>query len=405
MRILITGGTGYIGSTLAAHARQKGHEAIALGREGFNLAQPLAFSLPAGIDAVFHLAAQTSHDHSLTQAQEVSAAQHLFSECRAKGARFYFISSQAAQFDAPSRYGKTKWAIEQSLPAEAVIVRPGLVYGGAQSGLFGLLSRMARFQILPMIMPVPIVQPVHIDDLCEALIRILSFPAVPSPLCIAGEPVDFTRLLNYFAKQQHHKPPLFIPVPVWFLVFVLKLAGIISARFSFLAERVASLAANRPMKCAESLNALSMKLRTFLPASVLRKALLAEARLMLAPFLKMHAEPSLLARYARACESQALQALPAHFLNRHYLRLHEVPFMRSSARRLPCNETIRARFAIALAVAQTSPRQSDAFIKTKATFLPLAYFSLGWMIVKEFLASLLYGALLLIISLFARGAR
>src|SRR5690606_10483676 len=112
---------------------------------------------------------------TLFRSQETAFARDLARMAGERGIPMVFLSSQASSPQAPTGYGRTKAAIEAAiLPLHAAVIRPGLVYGGEERGLFGLLCALLRRSPLrPRLWPSPPVQPVHVDDLCAAIITVL----------------------------------------------------------------------------------------------------------------------------------------------------------------------------------------------------------------------------------------
>ena len=111
MKIVFTGATGYIGSSLTSLALNHGHEVIIASRckphlelpwLSFDLLSGRSVLLPAGTNAVVHLAANTTHTNSLDEEREVLAATKLIRAAQKLGARFIFVSSQTARADAPT---------------------------------------------------------------------------------------------------------------------------------------------------------------------------------------------------------------------------------------------------------------------------------------------------------------
>ncbi|MFX5587086.1 hypothetical protein ABTE16_20295, partial [Acinetobacter baumannii] len=85
---------------------------------------------------------------------------------------------------------------------------PGQVYGGAAMGLFGLLVNLVdRLPMLPAFMPAPLIQPVHVDDLALALLRIAQLPdATPEVHLIAqSQALSFTTFLRAIAASHVRK--------------------------------------------------------------------------------------------------------------------------------------------------------------------------------------------------------
>jgi nucleoside-diphosphate-sugar epimerase len=179
MKIAVTGATGYIGRHLVRRLVFNSNEVLAMSRsrpiqagvkwEFFDLIEAAKVGLPA-VDVVIHLAANTRNE-SVTAQNELGACKHLLAQTNSCSAQFVFVSSQTARSDAVSEYGKIKLSIEQAvLSSGGIVVRPGQVYGGEPLGLFGSVTELvARLPVLPLFTPVPLIQPVHIDDLVTAL--------------------------------------------------------------------------------------------------------------------------------------------------------------------------------------------------------------------------------------------
>jgi predicted dehydrogenase/uncharacterized protein YbjT (DUF2867 family) len=129
-----------------------------------------------GVDVVVHCAASFESAERRAYAINVEGTVRLAESARQAGAQtFVFLSSQSACADALSAYGRSKYAAEKALQEigglRVIILRPGLVTGHGSRGLFHRMSRVV--ESLPVI-PVlggdkSIVQPIHVDDLCEAI--------------------------------------------------------------------------------------------------------------------------------------------------------------------------------------------------------------------------------------------
>lgn len=317
MRIAVTGATGYIGQRLIRAARLAGHEVLALSRrpvtqpgvawQPFDLADATPLSLPGDIAGVFHLAAETQHARGAEQTER-AAAQRLIDAAGAVDAGFVFVSSQAARADAPTAYGRIKWQIERTtLAAGGRVVRPGQVYGGPERGLFGVLCALVRrLPVLPAFVPAPVVQPVHVDDLAEALLACLA--QVPSSvLCVAAsEGVGFTAFLQTIARGRTGRRPMAIPVPTLLVRALAKLLGPGPSSTIGL-DRLGSLFALPRMDTVGDLQRLSVTLRP-LSAGVTRsgrgrRELLREGRVFLTYVLRMVPSGVLVRRYVSAIET------------------------------------------------------------------------------------------------------
>lgn len=319
--IAVTGATGYIGQALVHRALEQGIGVVALARRPLFDARiafvpyDLTAAAPppevlVGIDAVIHLAANTRGESELGVADELAAARALIAAASSSGARFVFVSSQAARADAPTDYGRCKWIIQQEvLAAGGVVVSPGLVYGGRERALFGTLCGLVRaLPALPDFRPAPKVQPVHVDDLAEALLRAAATPELRGlALRIADtDPVDFAGFLRAVARYRVRKVRMFMPIPRSAIRALRTLLGArLGARLGL--ERLESLFELRVMETAPDLQRLGLVLRRLdvglaRGSNGARRLMIEESRALLTYVLRAPPPSSLVRRYVRALE-------------------------------------------------------------------------------------------------------
>jgi len=170
MNILITGISGFLGSSLATYWRAVGHT---VSGTTHRLGDPPPSRALARQDIVIHCAHDFSPDAeernregtlSMLEAAKIAAAD-----------RQIYISSYSARPDSPSRYGATKYAIEQEVLARGgVVVRPGLVAG--PGGMFAKLAGdLHKRSFTPLVYPdSKTVAVIGLPDLlaaCNALIE------------------------------------------------------------------------------------------------------------------------------------------------------------------------------------------------------------------------------------------
>lgn len=376
MKIAITGATGYIGQRLVHAAILSGHQVLALSRrpvarpgvawQRFDLHDTEPPSLSADIDVLVHLAAKTSGANDATL-DEVSAAKLLADAACLIGARFVFVSSQTARADAPTAYGLTKWRIERlALDAGGLVLRPGLVYGGPTSGLFGTLCTLVqRLPILPAFIPAPVVQPVHVDDLVTALLACLTHP--PSTLLnvASREPVSFTAFLRAIARGRTTKRPIFIPVPVLLIHILARLSGQ-TLRDKLGLERLRSLFALRYMDTNDDLRRLSLRLRPMSAGMTRsgrdRRELVREARALFTYLLRMEPVGTLVRRYVRAVE--AIRRSGALLLPGMFFKAPILLALLDGAMLVNTNfiHELNVRLGMALTLAEASPQGAIRFL-------------------------------------------
>jgi uncharacterized protein YbjT (DUF2867 family) len=210
MHVLICGATGFIGRHLGRRLLAAGHTVVAVARDprraegrGFAsraVAGDFATDLTSarwrehlvGIDVVVNAVGILRERGTQTfDTLHVRGPIALFDACAQAGVkRVLQISALGADAQARSAYHRSKRAADDhllSLPLSATVVQPSLVYGpgGASARLF------TGWASLPVI-PLPgdghqAVQPVHVDDLVEALQRLAeSGASAPRRVAIVG---------------------------------------------------------------------------------------------------------------------------------------------------------------------------------------------------------------------------
>ena len=265
-RILVTGGTGFIGRALVQALCERGHQVTALGRNRAALDTLLRASPPtgpgslrflacdlrdrqaviaacAGQQIVYHVGALTSPwgDRRAFDATNVAGTASVIMGCREHGVeRLIHVSSPSVvfafhdQFDLPdttpyprrfsSEYARSKalaetlvlGAARRGLPA--VIVRPRAVFGPGDTTLFPRLLRAARLGRLPRIGDGDAVTVLtYLDNVIHALLLAMHAPNAVGRVCtITNEqPVPLWSLVDQvLATQDLHLSDRAIPLPV-----------------------------------------------------------------------------------------------------------------------------------------------------------------------------------------------
>ncbi|HEY5754170.1 MAG TPA: NAD(P)-dependent oxidoreductase [Steroidobacter sp.] len=189
MRVLVTGGSGFIGSHVARHLVAHGHDVIATGRDRARLrtlesigcrivpadlsADELS-TLVDGRDAVIHCAARAAPwgPRSAFWKDNVVATERLVDATRRSGSvqRFVFVSSPSIyfrpqdqlqlteEFAPPARwltaYAETKWVSECRVLAapeiNPVVLRPRAVFGPGDAVIVPRLIAVANSGFFPL---------------------------------------------------------------------------------------------------------------------------------------------------------------------------------------------------------------------------------------------------------------
>ena len=337
-KIVVTGASGYLGRHLVMLLAEKGYRIAALMRDpaGFRAGrgvEPVPYDLEDPIGpcaeiftdaaAVIHAAANMNGEPSLSERMEVNAARKLVRQAgRAGVRRLVFISSIVVQPDAPRRYPRVKWAIEQVfLRAGGTVIRPGLIYGGCTDSnheLFAALDRFARTSpCIPAFFPPLWVQPVHVDDVCNAILHIIEETGDPQPICQAApESVRLTAFLRRLAWHRHRRYPVAIPFPVLLASLAAAVGRIMPLVPAWYVERLTGLRALRRRPPGETRECRGVALRPLAVgvSAPLRRELLEEGRALGRYLNGQFPGYSTLSRYVRALEQGVPEAQRHHSL-------------------------------------------------------------------------------------------
>jgi len=259
MKILITGGTGFIGSRLALLARGEGHAIVVAGQlnsdaerarsrelEGAGVLieqgplQDPAYArrVAQGCEAVIHLAAA---QHEANVADEyffdvnVNGTQTLLDASKAEGVRrFVYGSTIGVYGDADGRtldersppqpqnvYGRSKLRAEEVVNAarqtiEISIVRISETYGPGDFRLLKLFRALNRRRFFIIGSGLNRRQVIHVRDLARGLLLAAVSPAaVGETFVMAGQEIMTTRDLVEQVARALDRPPPRWRAPMW----------------------------------------------------------------------------------------------------------------------------------------------------------------------------------------------
>lgn len=200
MNVLLLGATGFIGRHVARALEGAGHRVVEARRPQCDLARDHEAHawLPRleGIDVVVN-AAGAFRDRG-TQALEAihsSGPRALFHACAQRAVPVVQVSALGADAGAASRFHRTKREADEALLAldvPSVVLQPSLVYGpGGESA--ALFATMASLPLVPL--PgagAQRIQPVHVEDLAQAVARIVDGRHFPRARIAAVGPAPTT---------------------------------------------------------------------------------------------------------------------------------------------------------------------------------------------------------------------
>jgi nucleoside-diphosphate-sugar epimerase len=271
MRIAVTGANGYIGSHIAAQLERDEDTAVRLVRkpEGKNsvrfvLGEEVPSACLAGTDGLVHCAYDFHERASEGAARiNVEGTRMLLESCKAAGiGRIVLISSMAAFPGCQSIYGKAKLAIEEiARQFGAVIVRPGLVYGGDAGHLVGALSRQAsKTRVLPIIGGGQRLYVCHVDDVARGVSR-LCHNDPPAGVVTLASPIAVT--FREFLRQIAGRKMIFIPVPYQPVLWSLRILESLHLQLGFHSDSLIGLMNNDPHPDFSHLGSIGFEPRPF----------------------------------------------------------------------------------------------------------------------------------------------
>jgi uncharacterized protein YbjT (DUF2867 family) len=233
MKILACGANGFIGRHLCTALASAGHQVVRGVRRpaaACDVAIDYAHDLQAddwlsrlkGIDVVVNAVGILGETHGVAfDAIHRDAPIALFKACEKAGVKRVFqVSALGGREDqTPTPYMRTKREADEYLMASSLawtILRPSLVVG-----IDGDSSRFFRSMASLPIIGLPgngeqLLQPVHVDDLCQAVVRMLEVDAgYRRVVDIVGPvPLTYRSMLGAYRDAMGLAAPVWLPVPM-----------------------------------------------------------------------------------------------------------------------------------------------------------------------------------------------
>jgi nucleoside-diphosphate-sugar epimerase len=212
----VTGANGFLGSSLVAALRTEKFDVVEYRRSTtnvaatgmvreFDLGRPVDSRIFEGVTCLIHTAWDLREtDSRRAWERNVEGSKRLIDVAlNSDVQRVIFISSMSAYFGTKQDYGLMKLAVERAvLEAGQIVVRPGLVYGGASGGMALTLSKLARLPVIPIFRGAQQFT-VDLDDFLNATVLLVREDKVPSSIIgLAHErPTSFRDIMLALAPQ------------------------------------------------------------------------------------------------------------------------------------------------------------------------------------------------------------
>jgi len=191
VKVLVAGGSGFLGRHVVAALHEHGHAVIILARGTRSLPddvetilgdatrEPLPLERLAGCEAIVNLAGIKREEGSQTfEAVHVEATRRLLDAARTlRIQRFVHVSVVCSRPDPRSAYHDTKWRAEELVRASglpATILKPGVIYGPGDDMVTHLVKMIRFAPVFPVVgAGDSILQPVDVRDVAEAVVAAL----------------------------------------------------------------------------------------------------------------------------------------------------------------------------------------------------------------------------------------
>jgi uncharacterized protein YbjT (DUF2867 family) len=248
MKIAIVGGTGLIGSAVAAHLSAQGHSVIAMSRSARSLnannasidiskATTPAYWLPllAGADAVVNCAGvlQDGPADSTSMVHHLGIA-NLFAACeQLQIRRVIHFSAIGVDRQTPSAFSRTKLAGDKALmerDLDWVILRPSVVFGRTAFGASALMRGLAALPFLPVMPDTGPLQIVLLDDVVKAVEYFLQpgSPARQIVELVGPDRYSFNEMVSQLRRWYRRAPAREIRLPDFATSALYKLGDLVS---------------------------------------------------------------------------------------------------------------------------------------------------------------------------------
>lgn len=234
MRILITGGTGFVGMRIVGEIVDAGHEVVSLSRGvhapghpypvtnvKIDLVRPEGLDdALRGVDTVVHAAGITREVSGQSfERAHVGSTENLVAACKDAGVgKIVHLSALGARTTAPTAYLTTKWHAEQIIENSGIaytIFRPSLIFGAGDRFISHLLTLLRFSPFVPVLGPEQaMVQPVWVGDVATAIVRAVADDSTSGNTYELGgpAPMSFADLVELL-KQSASRPVLSVHLP------------------------------------------------------------------------------------------------------------------------------------------------------------------------------------------------
>ncbi len=280
MKLVVTGGSGFLGGFVLREARTAGHKVLAVTRSSAAAevvaclgarSMPGDLDDPGSLDEAFGFAAQKGAEVLVNLASlGFGHAPAIVAAAEEAGlTRAVFVSTTAVTTALPAPSKRVRLDAEQVIRASSLawtIIRPTMIYGAAgDRNIARLLALLRRTPVVP----VPgggrrLQQPVHVQDLARAVLAsALTDASISKIYDVAGpQSLTFRDLLREAGAAVDRRPRL-LPVPMRPAIWALHAYEKAASRPRFRAEQLERLSEDKAFDISAAVADLDFRPRSF----------------------------------------------------------------------------------------------------------------------------------------------
>ena len=230
MKIFITGASGFVGRRLldACFIHNYSVSVWVHQQKSLSLFQDKSFQLNygdlgdsknkkqllqalTGQEIIVHLAGKTPQTATREEVSDSSNVQSMkqLIDCakQTQIKKIIYVSTQSVKITNPSRYGASKKMAEEMLQSSGldyVILRPAIIYGSGEAGIFKkFVNLIQKLPVLPIPSTSVLFQPVSVDDVVNAILKIAIKNIQTKIMDVAGPTsVTFAQFIQLTAQAQ-----------------------------------------------------------------------------------------------------------------------------------------------------------------------------------------------------------
>jgi uncharacterized protein YbjT (DUF2867 family) len=276
LKLMVTGGSGFLGRYVLREAASRGHVTVALARSDAAAAAVTALgALPVRGDlddppSLTHAFAAGQCDVLVNLASlGFGHAPDIVAAAEQAGiGRAVFVSTTAVTTTLSPASKRVRLAAEQRIAASGLtwtVLRPTMIYGDpGDRNLSRLLPLLRRAPVLPVPGAARLQQPVHAADVADAVLTAAGRPAAAGRIYdVAGpEPLMFTELLRAAARAVASRTR-FVPVPLAPVVAAARGYELLSSNPRISVEQLRRLAEDKAFSIDDAARDLGFAPRSF----------------------------------------------------------------------------------------------------------------------------------------------